>query len=536
MKKRFIIIICCLVVLLQLLPIVPMADTTGAVTVEKVKKVSQDLYYCRTELYKMPNGKKLVDVYDRIVDGIENCATEIEIGLSEEQFKLVLDATRRDHTEQFWMGSGYSMVPSVHDETFIEIMKPTYTMSGAALADARVAFEQAVKSFLGRLTPEMSDFEKEKTLHDMLAAKIEYVSATNAHNAYGALVEGKAVCEGYAESLQYLLQRAGIQSVEVFGYGITANGGENHAWNIVRIEGEYYLIDLTWDDQKNMISYAYFNQTSTYFDEDHIEWVVGYENGENWAGGFALPECTATAENYYIKNGLFVEEYTVELIGQLLKENNLSITFYLNADVDAFVEWYGENYQDILHAATGAYSGYKAYYTTFSKGEVNLTFEGCSHKQLSLVGAKPATCEEDGNTAYYVCKNEACGKWFSDSKAQYEILSRDTVKVYSIGHDWSVRDTENEETLISRATNCQEYDTYWYVCATCQETSDTYTYTTVAGAHVDADEDGVCDLCRDGEKPLESEGFLALPFILGGGGGGILIAVILFIIQKLKNE
>ena len=136
MKNRFIIIICCLVVLLQLLPIVPLADTTGAVTVEKVKKVSQDLYYCRTELYKMPNGEKLVDVYDRIVDGIENCATEIEIGLSEEQFKLVLDATRRDHTEQFWMGSGYSMVPSVHDETFIEIMKPTYTMSGAELEDA----------------------------------------------------------------------------------------------------------------------------------------------------------------------------------------------------------------------------------------------------------------------------------------------------------------------------------------------------------------------------------------------------------------
>ena len=226
MKNRFIIIICCLVVLLQLLPIVPLADTTGAVTVEKVKKVSQDLYYCRTELYKMPNGEKLVDVYDRIVDGIENCATEIEIGLSEEQFKLVLDATRRDHTEQFWMGSGYSMVPSVHDETFIEIMKPTYTMSGAELEDAITAFNQAVERFLSRLTPGMSDFEKEKTLHDMLAAKIEYVSATNAHNAYGALVEGKAVCEGYAESLQYLLQRAGIQSVEVFGYGITANGGE----------------------------------------------------------------------------------------------------------------------------------------------------------------------------------------------------------------------------------------------------------------------------------------------------------------------
>ena len=160
----------------------------------------------------------------------------------------------------------------------------------------------------------------------------------------------------------------------------------------------------------------------------------------------------------------------------------------------------------------------------------------CTHSNLRHVAAKAATCTEDGNTEYYVCKSGKCGKWFTDAEAQYEIFNHDSVKVFAIGHDWSVRDTESENTLVSKATNCGEHDTYWYICATCGELSDTYTFTTVAGAHVDADEDGVCDVCRDGEKPLESEGFLALPFILGGGGGGILIAVSLFIIQKLKNE
>ena len=538
MKKRLLIVLCCLVFLMQLLPIVPMADTTGAAVVEKVKKVSQDLYYCRTELYKLPNGQKLVEVYDRIVNGIEICATEIKIELSEEEFKLVLDATRRDHTEQFWMGSSYTMIPSASDKTMIMTMRPTYTMSGAELEDAITAFNQAVDSFLGRLTPGMSEYEMEKTLHDMLAANVDYVSSSkgsNTHNAYGALVEGKAVCEGYAESLQYLLQRVGIQAVEVFGYGVTDKGGENHAWNIVRIDGQYYLVDLTWNDQKNIISYAYFNQTSAYFDEDHVEWKVGYENGDTWEGGIDFPECTATAENYYIKNGLFIETYTVESIGKLLKENNLSVTLYLNTDIDTFVEWYGENYRSILYAAAGVYSGYKAFYTTLTKGEVNITFEGCSHRQTTLVAAKPATCDQDGNTAYYICKNEACGKWFSDERAKYEILSHDTVKIYSIGHDWSVRDTESEDTLISRATNCQEYDTYWYVCAVCQEMSDTYTFTTVAGAHVDEDENGVCDLCRYGENPPQADGSLVLPFILGGGGGGILIAAAILIFQKIKN-
>lgn len=539
MKKRFMIALCCLVLLLQLLPIVPMAEVAGTEAVDK-GTVSQDLYYCRTELSKLPNGQKLVAVYDRIVAGVQESAAEIEIGLSQEEFKLVLDSTRRDHTELFWMGGTYSMMPSAYDETYIETMMPTYTMSGAELADAKVAFEQAVTRFLSRLTPGMSEYEMEKALHDMLAANVEYVSATNAHNAYGALVEGKSVCEGYAESLQYLLQRVGIQAIEVFGYGITdkqSGTGENHAWNIVRLDGQYYLTDLTWDDQKTSISYVYFNQTSAYFDEDHIEWIVGYENGDLWNGGFDLPECTATAENYYKKNGLFIETYTVESIGKLLKDNNLSVTLYFNTDINTFLEWYEENIGDIGLIAVGSRAGFSYGYAVFAKGEMRLNIETCGHTQTTLVEAKAATCEEDGNTAYYVCNNEKCGKWFSDADAEYEILSRETVKVYSIGHSWTVRNTTDESTLVSRATNCQEYDTYWYICATCREMSDTYTFTTNAGAHVDADENGVCDLCKDGETPFDVEGILdfllANPLILGGGGGSILLVIIVLVIKKI---
>ena len=545
MKKRFAIALCCLVLLVNLLPFASMAETTSTTgTTDKgIPKYDSDLYYCRAELAKMPNGQKLVAVYDSIVEGIDTCAETIEINLSEEEFKLVLDATRRDHTEQFWMGSQYSMTPAANDETFIKTMKPTYTMSGAELADARTAFEQTTKSFLNRLTPDMSEYDIVKTLHDMLAAHVEYASDTNAHNAYGALVAKKAVCEGYAESLQYLLQRAGIQAVEVFGYGIAdleTGVGETHAWNIVRIDGKYYLIDLTWDDQKSIISYAYFNQTSAYFAQDHEEWFVGYENGEDWTGGFYLPKCTDTAQNYYVKNNLVVSDgYTAESVGKLLKDNNLSVTLYLNTDKDAFLEWYSNEFQNILYAATGKYSGYQAYYTLLARGEMHINFEGCGHSRVTLVEEKAATCAEDGNTAYYVCKNEECGKWFSDAEAKYEILNRETVKIFSTGHDFTRRDIANESTLISRATNCREYDTYWYVCAACNEMSDTYSFTTEAGAHVDEDGDGVCDLCRDGEEPFDLAAvlgpILTNLLIFGVGGGGVVAVVVAFVLNKVKN-
>ncbi len=556
MKKRLMIALCCLVLLVNLLPIVPMAETVAA------GEIPQTLYYCREQLKTMNNSEALLFAYDNIVAGIDACAEEIVISnnqykISPDEFEMVLEATRRDHTEQFWMGTTYTPYTNL-DETVLTKFLPTYSMSGDELQDAKVAFEQATAFFLSNITPEMSEYEKEKTLHDMLATHITYVSSDNAHNAYGALVEGKAVCEGYAEALQYLLQRVGIQSVEIFGYGInpTTGVGEPHAWNAVRIDGQFYLVDLTWNDQESLLSYAYFNQTSAVLGEDHEQWRIGHkiDGSELSCQVFNLPVCTATEANYYNQNSAFkISTYTVASISKLLKENNMSVSVYVVGDPLVFESWYNTNYVDIAKALgiTGSFS----YGTIVIGHEVRIILSTCMHSNVRRVEAKDATCTEDGNMEYYVCKSGKCGKWFSDAEALHEIFNHDSVKIFAIGHDWSVKDIENENTFVSKATNCQEHDTYWYICATCGEMSDTYTFTTVAGAHVDANEDGVCDLCRDGEKPsildniihnviggdVSGEGgellttILSNPYILGGGGGAILLVVIIVIINRVRG-
>lgn len=515
MKKRFMIALCCLVLLMQLLPVVPMAETTSTATVDK-GTVAQDLYYCRVELAKMPNGQALVAAYDRIVAGINECATEIEIELSEEEFRLVLDATRRDHTEQFWMDSGYSTVASEDDDSFIVTMQPQYTMTGVQLADAKVAFEQATRSILARLTPDMSQYEMEKALHDMLAVQVDYVTgAPNAHNAYGALVENQAVCEGYAESLQYLLQRVGIQSVEVLGSSInpSTQKQENHAWNIVRIDGEYYLIDLTWDDQgkSRFLSYAYFNQTTAVFENDHVQWTVGYENGETSACIIDLPLCNATVENYYIKNNLVVGDYDVQSIGTLLKNNDLAVWLFIDSDVNAFIDWFHNSYEAVAVVA-GAKDPWTANIIGIGN-EVYLEFSAkCEHKHTQLVEAVSATCEQDGNIAYYVCQNKNCGKWFADAEAQSYIITHDIVNVFSMGHTWVRK--EEEAALL-------EGETYWYTCSACGTLSDTFSF---------------------GPEPEETFDFgsildflLENPIILGGGGGSVLLIVIIALIRKARG-
>ena len=469
MKKRLLIALCCLVLLVQLLPVVPFAETVDV----GIPEQKSDIYYCREQLKTLDNSEALLFAYDSIVEGIDACKSEIIISkgryqVSPAEFEMVLEATRRDHTEQFWMGGKYTPY-SNYSGTVIEKIVPTYLMTGEELQDARAAFEQAINQMLNRLTPDMSEYEMEKALHDMLAVHVDYVSGANAHNAYGALVEGKAVCEGYAEALQCLLQRVGIQSVEIFGYGINPSTGlgEPHAWNAVRIDNEYYLVDLTWNDQDTLLAYAYFNQTSAIMDQDHEQWMIG----ENSKGEilvcdvFDLPVCTATAANYFAKENRRITTYTAESIGTLLKDNKLSVSVFVDSDVEEFRSWYKNNSGAIARVAGVSYPFVHG--SMVIGREVRIYMNGCMHSNARRVAAKAATCTEDGNIEYYVCRSEKCGKWFSDDHALHEIFNHDSVKVFATGHTWERKMDE---------TTRKEGETYWYTCSVCGEVSSTYSF------------------------------------------------------------
>ena len=583
MKKRLMIALCCLILLVQILPVVPMAETAAVATVD------QDLYYCREQLEDLQNGKALLWAYDNIVAGIDACAEEIAISdsknkLTMDEFQLVLEAVRRDHTEQFWLSTAYSYTPDSFG--YVVNMLPEYLMVGEALDDAKVAFNQAIDNMLSHVTPEMTEYEKEKTLHDLLATKVSYVATANAHNAYGALVEGKAVCEGYAEALQCLLQRVGIQSIQVYG----ESREENHAWNMVRIDGDYYLVDLTWNDQDTMLLYAYFNQTSAVFNEDHTKWRVGHNantNSELNCDVFDLPVCTATKENYFIKNGLVVKSLDVATVGAMLKNNNLSVGMFIDMNAgfttEQFVQWCSDNRTEI--AIKAGISGRFSVKGQFIGREAHITFETCTHAQLKTVAAKPATCEGEGNTAHRKCND--CGKLFLievDAEGKLvEILNPQSVVILPEGHTFTIK-TVGEETLLKKAEKCTEHDTYKLTCAVCGQKSETYTFATetvgehnyatewqpdnynthkrpclngcgeaLHEAHTDADGDKICDVCGQEKTMLGAleniipdidagetlDEIIAVilqnPLILLGGGGSILLVAIIVIIKKIRE-
>lgn len=579
MKRRLMIALCCLVLLVQLLPIVSMAEAVTAA------EVDVSLYYCREQLEDLPNGKALLYAYDNIVAGIDACAEEIIISnkqyqLTMDEFQLALEAVRRDHTEQFWLHTSYSYVPDSAGN--IVKMLPQYIFVGAELEAAKVAFNQAIDNMIARLDEGMSEYEKEKTLHDLLATKVSYVSTANAHNAYGALVEGLAVCEGYAEALQCLLQRVGIQSIQVYG----ESKGENHAWNMVLIDGAYYLVDLTWNDQDTTLLYAYFNQTSAIFDEDHDVWRVGHNaqnNSELGCQVFELPTCTATAQNYFVKNNLVIDTRNTAVIGQMLKKNDLSVSVFIqsgaNFTAEQFVQWCFNNASDI--AAAAGVSGQFSIKGQYIGREAHIVIETCKHQSVTIVAAKAATCEEEGTVAHRKCRD--CGKLFmaalDENGKLVEIFNQQSVIILPNGHDFTVKNA-TEATLKQKAEKCTEKDTYYLACSVCQKTSDAYTFQTeVTGEHnypetwvadgvlnhkrvcangcgidlveAHAKEDGadgctvcgykfsVTDLIPDidaGETVNEIIGtILENPLVLMGGGGGVLLVVIMVIIKKIRE-
>ena len=436
-----------------------------------------DAYYCRAALATQPNATALLYAYDQIVAGVEASLGEIKVyndtdPITAEEMRIVVDAYRRDHTEHFWFGNEYKM--SYNSTSILKVI-PTYTMEGAALEEARRAFDAALDSMVADLSSVASEFERELILHDRLAATVTYTTTQNAHNAYGALVEGKAVCEGYAEALQCLLHRVNIQSLLVFGSSVNPSTGmeEGHAWNMVRIDGSYYHTDLTWNDQGRSLYHAYFNQTDAAITEDHKITATAY----------ALPVCSSQAANYFTVRGGLISAYSVEQIAELLKNNQMSISIYLTGNVSDFIDWYRNNASAIAQKAgvTGAYS----FNLSGIGREYHLSIEVCEHTTLQAVAAKAVTCTENGNQAYYVC---SCGKLFEDAQAQKEIAFRDSVIIYSQGHKWSEK-IEDEAHLKAGLTDCRGGNLYWYDCASCNAISDSaYFEDGKLGDHVYADE------------------------------------------------
>lgn len=172
-------------------------------------------------------------------------------------------AVVNDHPELFWVNTAYQYQYASSGRVAAIYLSFNKTADDISLA--KEMFENAAKEILTEVEHSENVHDKELYIYDALVAKTGYSNgAAMNQSAYSALVLGKTVCAGYARAYQYLLQQLGIPCYYCTGYA-----GENHAWNIVKLEDAYYNVDVTWADTKPQ-NYLYFNGTDADYASDHI--------------------------------------------------------------------------------------------------------------------------------------------------------------------------------------------------------------------------------------------------------------------------
>lgn len=497
-------------------------------------------YYGRSALEELPNAAGKLYAYDQLAAGIEESRSSISVcngstRITAAELRVVMDAYRRDYAHHFWLGNGYSYS---YDGTYIFSVTPSYLMVGEALETAKAAFEAKIQSVLDGIKSSMTQQEKALYIHDTLAGMITYTaSAANAHNAYGALVEGECVCEGYAEAYQVLLHRVGIQSFLAIGDGYSGGSWGGHEWNYVRLGGKYYQTDLTWDDQGKNLYHAYYNLTDSMMLEDHRLDATEY----------ALPICNSLEDNYFYDSGAYLSQYTTETVGGLLKDNGLKVHVYIPGNVDSFIQWYRNNISAIIKQA-GVYGSVSYGYSSLGREVVIYLTPKCTHSAMTLIPEVPASCMENGRKAYYSC---TCGGYFVDANATTRInnlekwLQADAVIIgdhaYTIQYGYKGPDGHGDTCICGHVNSIESHRFYSYdYCVACgwvkqdpvatvQNDGVTQEYYTLTDAVYACREGSVLTLLADAFGNLSFSGGLILDlngYDLNGSITGTAISVL----------
>ncbi|MBR5273374.1 MAG: hypothetical protein IKU25_08315 [Clostridia bacterium] len=281
--------------------------------------------------------------YINIIHAINNFESVAEAPkLSNDSLDKVTTAVSYDNPEFFWLAKSWTITRYV-GKSEIEI---PYLFTPQKRAEMTAELEAKVSRILSGVYSTMTDYDKELYLHNTLVGNCTYeMGATddNAYTVYGALVEGTAVCEGYARAMQLLLSRVGINSYLITGTALDHNGQfANHMWNIVELDSGDYHLDATWNDPRTesnfeAVWHTYFNLSDEEIMRDH-----SFELETN---------CSTVKENYHRKNFIYYDSFdSADFVDELA-----DMIYRAKRSRDEFIEIRFSNQEAFLSAMTSLF-------------------------------------------------------------------------------------------------------------------------------------------------------------------------------------
>lgn len=272
-----------------LVTLAPLVTTTAPVTTAEPIQVRLTPIASTYTYNNLSADKKIV--YSKILQAARSCASTV-IFDNAPSIETVTDIYSIIYTEE--INLQFLSQSFKYGSNPVSKLQISYTYPTDTINSINVQTEAKANEIISQITPTMTAYDIVKYFHDTIIKNCVYDdSAEFASTAYGALVKGRALCQGYSHAMSLLCNKVGIENAYITGYA-----GEEHMWNMVKLDGDWYNIDVTWDDldkadRPDFIVYDYFNVTDADLSARQI-----------YPGYVPLPVSTATADNYYVYNGL----------------------------------------------------------------------------------------------------------------------------------------------------------------------------------------------------------------------------------------
>jgi hypothetical protein len=270
-------------------------------------------------------------VEDYIAKALRNKEQVIDVseyGISQNNIVYAFKSAVFDNPDIFYVDASQINYKYNKFTGAIQYITPTYICGFDKIPSMTKKFNKAVKSFLSGISGSLSSFDKALIIHDRLAVHCEYKQKSLlSFTAYGCMVEGKAICEGYSRAFCYLMSKLGVESKTI------NNTSALHCWNYVKLSGKWYNVDITGDDPKpdneGYVSHKYFLISDSQLKK------VSTNNNHN---GY-MDDATFSTD-YYCTSDKYNNSFTKRITSEIIKYKNSYYYFdnnYKNKHVSALI-------------------------------------------------------------------------------------------------------------------------------------------------------------------------------------------------------
>lgn len=195
--------------------------------------------------------------YTEVKNAIKDGLLDLDQSISIYNYKVSINDISKvyrdvvnDNPELFYVSGGYSYYYTT--DGYVTSIIPAYISdSKDDILEMKDKFNAAVDRLKREINSDLSDIDTALEVHNYIASHAEYNTtgyntgtlSNIGHSAYGVLVEHTGVCDSYSLAYQYIMKC--IYNIDTV---VVTSQPMNHAWNLIKINGNYYHVDLTWDD------------------------------------------------------------------------------------------------------------------------------------------------------------------------------------------------------------------------------------------------------------------------------------------------